>query len=322
MSVLVQNALELPCLKGTTIFSGQKGLHNEIEDINVIEIPDIESWLRKNVLILTAFYAIKDDKQAQLKLVEKMIDVGVSGLIIDTEFYRGDLEADLLQLSNQFDFPIIELPRNRSYSDIIKPILSLLFEENQKSKAESLKKEFLNNLLGGVYTNDEDAHHEAERIGFELSDLEAVIAIQISQERSIKGPPLFGSHFESHIVRSLSMLPDLIVYKKYPNIIALPVPHYQSCIESKRTQYYLRKCQEIKAEVARESSLLNASIGVGRPYEKKKNLAKSYQESLKALSLSKQMHNRIVLFDQLKIYKLLTSIEDSDELGCIASSFN
>ncbi len=123
MGVKVKDALKVSGLRGQRVLSGHGGLNNEIEHVDVIEMPDIVKWLRSNTLMLTTFYAVKDDKESQINIIRKMAEAGVAGLVIDPRIYLGQLPEEILQLSNELNLPIIELPHEVGlYSNVITPI--------------------------------------------------------------------------------------------------------------------------------------------------------------------------------------------------------
>ena len=130
MGLRVRDALKIGGLKGATILSGHGGLDNVIEHVDVIEMPNILDWLRKNTLMLTTFYAIKDDKEAQLNIVKEMATAGISALVIDPSMYIGELPKEIIGFANQVNLPIIQLPQEVGYIDVITPVIEAILREH------------------------------------------------------------------------------------------------------------------------------------------------------------------------------------------------
>ena len=149
MGVKVKDALKIGGLKGAKVLSGHGGLNNEIKHVDVIEMPDIVKWLRSNTLMLTTFYAFKDDKEAQINIIRKMAEAGVAGLVIDPRIYLGKLPEEILQLSDELNLPIIELPHEVGYIDVITPIVNTIldWESQLYSKSKQMNELFTNIIL-------------------------------------------------------------------------------------------------------------------------------------------------------------------------------
>ncbi|GAF18524.1 purine catabolism regulatory protein [Bacillus sp. JCM 19046] len=50
-----------------------------IKAAEVMEVPDINEWLTEGILIISTFYSVKDDPEAQLSMFRKLIEVMVPG---------------------------------------------------------------------------------------------------------------------------------------------------------------------------------------------------------------------------------------------------
>lgn len=134
--ITVEEAMTVGALTRATIIAGQSGIRNPIEHVTVLEIPDAEEWFKGNELIITAFYHIKDDEQLQLALLEKMKHTHASALALCYPglHYR-ELSEKVLQRADELQIPIIEIPRDVPYIDIISPVV----QEIQKNRSQEIK---------------------------------------------------------------------------------------------------------------------------------------------------------------------------------------
>lgn len=303
MGITVGDALRLDCLKDAKVISGHGGLDNIIEYVDVIEMPNIDEWLKSNILMLSSFYAIKDDKAAQIDLIKKMVQNGVAGLILAPEFYLKELNVDIIQLSNELNFPIIELPPEYGYADVIKPILGKIFKANLKIKDEDKIRAFIRRLLIGEYKSEKEVYTIADSMNIDLTKLGVVMVIKVD----------ISSDAEKDIMFQLSLFENIFSFKMYKNIVILPILHYDE-ISNKETlpKLHMNIAKEIKTHIDLKGN--DITIGIGRYYENILDISKSYEEAKKALVVSESMSNKILLFDDLKIYKLITKIEDKEEL--------
>ncbi len=123
MGITVEDAMKIGGLTKSKVVSGHSGLKNIIKYVSVIELPEVDDWIRGEELFLTAFYSIGDNLSAQLQLLRTMKARNVSALGI---CYPGrhytESSSEFLQLSDQLGIPIIEIPDEVAYVDIISPI--------------------------------------------------------------------------------------------------------------------------------------------------------------------------------------------------------
>ncbi len=118
------------------VIAGFSGLKNPIEHVTVLEIPDSEEWFKGHELIITAFYNIRDDARRQLALLDKMKLMHSAALAL---CYPGlhyhTLSEQVLQHAEKLQIPIIEIPRDVPYIDIISPVV----QEIQKNRSLEIK---------------------------------------------------------------------------------------------------------------------------------------------------------------------------------------
>ncbi|MCH4887794.1 hypothetical protein EZV73_09425 [Acidaminobacter sp. JC074] len=107
-----------------TILGGQRGLDNYISKVNVMEVPDIINWVRPGEFLLTTAYSIRDDIDKLNDLIPTMKEIGVSGLGIKTKRYVDSLPESVLQTANAYDFPLVSIPIDMSFGDIISNVLT------------------------------------------------------------------------------------------------------------------------------------------------------------------------------------------------------
>lgn len=317
MTISLRDVLQLDSLNDLEVISGHGGLDNIIENVNVIEIPNIEEWLRENELIITAFHAIGDSKSDCLNLIKKMVETGVPGLVIAPEFYlekSDDYIDEIIELSNNLNFPIIKLPTHRTYSDIIKIILEKIFEKNLGIKWGERKKEFFCSLLQGKYKTIDTVHKLADSIKVDLFGLGTVMNIKVDFLSKNKESEIIQSNIKKTITYKLSQLDNLIVLTIYKDIVVLPIFHYDGDNKKSILKLQLDIAKDIKYYIEQSIDSIDVFIGIGRHYEDILDINRSYQEAQKVLSVSDCMSDRIVAFENLKILKLLTKIEDKEEL--------
>ncbi len=111
-------------LQNASLLSGSKGLDKKITKINVMEVPDILDWVKPGEFLLTTAYSIKDDVEQLNDIIPELSKKGLAGLGVKTKRYVDHIPLSVLETSDAHGFPIIEIPFDVSYADIIMPALT------------------------------------------------------------------------------------------------------------------------------------------------------------------------------------------------------
>ncbi|AZR72674.1 hypothetical protein BBF96_04280 [Anoxybacter fermentans] len=124
IGITVREALRLEPLKNAKIVAGTKGINRVIKSVNIMEVPDIVKWVKEGELLLTTVFAIRDDKEAQRRLIPTLAGRGLAGIAIKPGRYIEEIPSIMLKQADEYGFPLIELPFEASFSDLMDSILS------------------------------------------------------------------------------------------------------------------------------------------------------------------------------------------------------
>ena len=124
----VQRALSIQPLTQAKVVAGASGLDRQIKHVTVMEVPDLTQWLKGNDFIITSLYCIKDDLQAQIKLIQDIAKLGCAALAIKTNRYVQTLPSEMKAIANDLDFPLLDIPSHITYIDIINPLMEQLLD--------------------------------------------------------------------------------------------------------------------------------------------------------------------------------------------------
>jgi PucR family transcriptional regulator, purine catabolism regulatory protein len=139
MAVTVRDALTLGGLRRGELLAGAAGLDREITWIKVMESPETIDWLAPGELLLTVAFAIKDDRSAQASLVKNLARVGSSGLVIKPQRYLPEIPAEMLGQADEFGIPLIRIPEDVSYLEIMAPILERIINAQNAQLRRSIE---------------------------------------------------------------------------------------------------------------------------------------------------------------------------------------
>ncbi len=149
--VTVQDLLQLECMKPVQVVAGRRGLGRIVTNVNVMEVPDIANWVSAGDFLLTTAYPIRNDVDAQAHLVPQLVAKGLAGLAVKPKRYLESIPLEMIEQADRLDFPLLEMPVETSFSEIINPILSeiLQIQTGYFRKSEEAHRLFMEVVLKG-----------------------------------------------------------------------------------------------------------------------------------------------------------------------------
>lgn len=115
----------LPLIPGARVVAGGGGLGRVVRSVGVMEAPDAFRFVKPGDLLLTALYAIREDAAAQIRLVTELGLRSVAALAVK-QLYVRQPPAEMLAEADRLDLPIIALPDEISYSEVMQPIFAAI----------------------------------------------------------------------------------------------------------------------------------------------------------------------------------------------------
>jgi PucR family transcriptional regulator, purine catabolism regulatory protein len=127
--IVLSEILRLPILKEAKVIGGEKGLTRVVKYIDIMEIPDVTGWLREGELLLTTAYAIRHDPTLLPKLVEQLAQAQAAALAIKPGRFLHNMPIEMIQMSQKYNLPIIQLPNNVPYMDITHAVMEQIIDK-------------------------------------------------------------------------------------------------------------------------------------------------------------------------------------------------
>ena len=133
MAIYVKDLLMEEEMNGARLISGEEGLDNEIKGVTIIEAPDIVKWINGGEGLLTGLYAFRSCSMEDFKnYIDELVKKKISALILK----RGkpvegaeDKVEYLIQFSRKHTIPILEVPFEISFRDVMSRLMERLFNE-------------------------------------------------------------------------------------------------------------------------------------------------------------------------------------------------
>lgn len=122
-----------------------------ITGVNIMEVPEVVRWLRGGELLFTAGFAFKDSPEVRLSLPQALKDKGVAALAIKPGQYLSAIPGDIIERCEQLSLPLIELPPDLPYMDVMLPIIEIIISDQLQrlKKSEEIHRRLLEALLSG-----------------------------------------------------------------------------------------------------------------------------------------------------------------------------
>lgn len=130
MGIMLKELLRMSCFKDSKLVAGNiKNRNINVEGITVIEVPDIVDWINGGELLLTSFYTIDKDIEAQKSLISGLAKKGAAAIVIKISRFLSEIPQEVIDVANKLDFPIIQISGSTKYIDIMYPVMGEIFND-------------------------------------------------------------------------------------------------------------------------------------------------------------------------------------------------
>jgi len=139
----VRELLGAPSLAGSVVLAGASGLDRLVRGVNVMEVPDILPWIKPHELLLTTAYPLAGTDAepapttALLDLVTALDAQPLAGLAIKLGRYLPALPQPVLDLADTLGFPILRLPDEVAFDDVLPDVFGRLLDQQSRVLAQA-----------------------------------------------------------------------------------------------------------------------------------------------------------------------------------------
>ena len=164
--VSLREVLRVDCLTGTTVLAGESGLDRIVTRLNVMEVPDVVDWVKPHELLVTTGFPLaslpndaNDQLLAFVQLIRDLDQRETAALGIKIGRYIDEIPDEVLQVANSLDFPVLGLPTDIAFDDLLQQVHVRLYEAH-----------------AGVLERIDALHEALARLVLEGGDLEQIAA--------------------------------------------------------------------------------------------------------------------------------------------------
>ncbi len=149
--VTVKEVLTLAPMSGAYVLAGAEGLSRVVTGVNVMEVPDIEDFVKPGEILLTTGFPVHERPERLVELVPVLVDRGLAALAIKPMRYLAHLPADLAAVADEHALPVVVMPDQTSFNEVIGAVLAVVLADYgaEPASAEAIRERLTGVALSG-----------------------------------------------------------------------------------------------------------------------------------------------------------------------------
>lgn len=148
MELVLSDILQMEIFQHSHVVAGNSGINNTVSFATVMDVPDIVKWLRGGEILLVAnLFDTHINSSFLLDLKTKSVSA-----IITKEKYAAHLDGELKAMCETLRLPIIAVPNETSWGDILNPITQMVAEIQYQAiyQSQLLHASLMNFMIDGL----------------------------------------------------------------------------------------------------------------------------------------------------------------------------
>lgn len=144
-----------PLLAGKVV-AGEEYVAKDISWVQIVDHPDIESWVKEGHLLLSTGYNWPKSGKAAAVIVEMLAAKGVCGVVLAVPHFLDHFPASSVQAAQRVGMPLIEIPWEVPFSEITHAIHQELIDQQSRelARSEQIHRELTEAAVSGHSLNE------------------------------------------------------------------------------------------------------------------------------------------------------------------------
>ena len=150
----VRDVMRVGAFASAKLVAGAEGLDRVVEWVRLMETPEVQP--RAGDLMFTTGFPIKDDPEAQIRLVGRIAESGGAGLIVRPLPYLRKLPPEMLTEADRLNVPLFTIPADVQMIDLMAPLLERIInaEHSRLKRSIEIHHRFTELVLDGKGVNE------------------------------------------------------------------------------------------------------------------------------------------------------------------------
>src|SRR5438309_849779 len=150
----VREAMRFGAFANAKLVAGAEGLDRPIAWVRMMETPEVRP--RAGDLMLTTGFPIKDDPDAQVRLVARIAESDGAGLVVRPHPYLRKLSAEMLSEADRLNVPVFTISADVQMIDLMTPLLERIInaEHWRLKRSLDIHRRFTELVLDGKGVNE------------------------------------------------------------------------------------------------------------------------------------------------------------------------
>lgn len=147
--IKLREILEMPVFEGFKIVAGHAGTDRDVCTVSVMDAPDIYKWMKGGEFLITSGYVVKDQPEYIKTLIINLEKKGAAALGVKFDRFIHEFPDEALETADKLGFPIVSIPFEFAFTDIINPVLREVIDSQSKKLlyAENVHESFTKMVL-------------------------------------------------------------------------------------------------------------------------------------------------------------------------------
>src|SRR5256886_463818 len=141
-------------LASAKLVAGADGLDRQVEWVRLMETPEVQP--RAGDLMFTSGFPIKDDLDAQIRLVARIAEGGGAGLVVRPLPYLRRLPPEMITEADRLKVPLFTISSDVQFVDLMEPLLERITnaEHWRLKRSTAIHRRFTELVLDGKGVNE------------------------------------------------------------------------------------------------------------------------------------------------------------------------
>lgn len=315
MAITVKDVLEIAQSKGCILAAGEERLNRVVRYVDCMGIPNMEAWMRPNVLYITTGYAYSGTKEGILSLIRSLNDAKAAALAIKSRFI-GQYLNDVLELAKNFQFPIIIMPEELAFVELNYAVMEALVKSQnndvmklqfEKYNRRELNRQFFVDLLADNIVCEEECNHRIGELKWPKSPYRVMLVEIGGVGKYIKS--LSEEKTEEVYEKIEKIIKEILQKEKYSAVVLSNNSIFPCIIKCDVSELQKEQFEQIQEQISKKMDC-DVIIGIsseGNSYQKFQEI---YQSAMDALEIAKSFegNKKVVCIDTAGYWKLLKEI--------------